>query len=137
AVQAQIARNMLTSGNWVTARLDGVIYLEKSPLIYWLMAVAYKLFGVYDWAARIPIALSCIGLWLFTRILIPDVMLTFTVALAMWAFLRCLEEDERHPRAWAAVFAASLASGFLLKSMVGVLFPIAAGGIYLVVTRQL
>ncbi len=167
AVQAQIARNMLTSGNWVTARIDGVIYLEKSPLIYWLIAVAYKLFGVHDWAARLPIALSCIGLtwltaafgmwalgkragfyaglcistciglWLFTRILIPDVMLTFTVALAMWAFLRCLDEDERHPRAWAAVFAASLAIGFLLKSMIGVLFPIAAGGIYLVVTRQL
>ena len=158
---------MLTSGDWVTARLDGVVYLEKSPLVYWLMAMAYKLFGVHDWAARIPIALSCIGLawltaafgmwafgkrsgffaglcmstciglFLFTRILIPDVMLTFTVALAMWAFLRCLEEDERHPRAWAAVFAASLALGFLLKSMVGVLFPVAASGIYLFVTRQL
>ena len=37
AVQAQIARNMLTSGDWVTARLDGVPYLEKSPLIYWLI----------------------------------------------------------------------------------------------------
>ncbi len=32
AVQAQIARNMLTSGDWVTARLDGVVYLEKAPL---------------------------------------------------------------------------------------------------------
>ena len=38
AVQAQIARNMLTSGDWVTARLDGVPYLEKAPLIYWLIA---------------------------------------------------------------------------------------------------
>ena len=38
AVQAQIARNMLHSGDWVTARLDGVVYLEKSPLIYWLIA---------------------------------------------------------------------------------------------------
>src|SRR5215470_15451135 len=54
AVQAQIARNMLVSGDWVTARLDGVAYLEKSPLIYWLMAVSYKIFGVHDWAARIP-----------------------------------------------------------------------------------
>ena len=45
AVQAQIARNMLTSGDWVTARLDGVIYLEKSPLIYWLIAISYKIFG--------------------------------------------------------------------------------------------
>ena len=38
AVQAQIARNMLTSGDWVTARLDGVAYLEKSPLHYWINA---------------------------------------------------------------------------------------------------
>ncbi len=54
AVQAQIARNMLTSGDWVTARIDGIIYLEKSPLIYWLIAISYKIFGAFDWAARIP-----------------------------------------------------------------------------------
>ena len=54
AVQAQIARNMLTSGDWVTARLDGVAYLEKAPLVYWIIAIFYKIFGVYDWAARIP-----------------------------------------------------------------------------------
>ena len=57
AVQAQIARNMLTSGDWVTARLDGVVYLEKAPLVYWAMAAGYTIFGVHDWAARIPIAL--------------------------------------------------------------------------------
>src|SRR5881275_952479 len=44
AVQAQIARNMLQSGDWVTARLNGVAYLEKSPLNYWVMAVSFKLF---------------------------------------------------------------------------------------------
>ena len=44
AVQAQIARNMLDSGDWVTARLDGVAYLEKSPLVYWMMAVSYQSF---------------------------------------------------------------------------------------------
>src|ERR1035438_8520790 len=37
AVQATIARNMLSSGDWVTARLDGVASLEKSPLTYWMM----------------------------------------------------------------------------------------------------
>ena len=141
AVQGQIAANMLSSGDWVTARLNGVIYLEKSPLMYWLIAISYKIFGVYDWAARIPIALSsialawitaafgrwafgkragfnaglciatCIGLWLFTRILIPDVMLTFTITLSMWAFLRVLDEVEQHPRSWAYVFAASLGPG--------------------------
>ena len=41
AVQAQIARNMLQSGDWVTARLDGVAYLEKSPLKYWMIAVSF------------------------------------------------------------------------------------------------
>ncbi len=135
AVQAQIARNMLTSGDWVTARLDGVVYLEKAPLVYWAIAASYAIFGAHDWAARIPIALSaialcwltmafgawafgkragfyaglcmatCIGLFLFTRILIPDVILTFTVALAMWAFLRAIDEQEPHPRFWAFLLA--------------------------------
>src|SRR5207245_7641150 len=74
AVQAQIARNMLASGDWVTARLDGVPYLEKAPLIYWAIAISYKIFGVHDWVARIPIALSAIALcWL-------------TAAFGAWAF---------------------------------------------------
>jgi 4-amino-4-deoxy-L-arabinose transferase-like glycosyltransferase len=167
AVQAQIARNMLTSGDWVTARLDGVAYLEKAPLIYWTIAVFYKLFGVADWIARIPVALSaialcwltaafgawafgwraglyaglclstCAGLFLFTRILIPDVMLTAMVALAMWAFLRALDEEEPRPRLWALVLAACLGTGLLLKSMVGVLFPVAAALLYLCFTGQL
>jgi len=167
AVQAQIARNMLTSGDWVTARLDGVPYLEKAPLVYWLIAASYKTFAYHDWAARIPIALSamalcwltaafgawafgkragfyaglcmstCIGLFLFTRILIPDVMLVFTVTLAMWAFLRALDPEEPHPRFWAFVLAANLGLGLLLKSLIGVLFPVASGLIYLLLTRQL
>jgi 4-amino-4-deoxy-L-arabinose transferase-like glycosyltransferase len=167
AVNAQIARTMLTSGDWVTARLDGVAYLEKSPLLYWAIAVSYKIFGVHDWAARIPVALSaiglcwltaafgiwafgrragfyaglivatCIGLFLFTRVLIPDVMLTLTIALGMWGFLRALDEQEPHPRFWAFVLAASLGVGLLLKSTVAVLFPVAAGAIYLFLTHQL
>jgi 4-amino-4-deoxy-L-arabinose transferase-like glycosyltransferase len=167
AVQAQIARTMLASGDWVTARLDGVLYLEKAPLIYWLIAIFYRIFGVADWVARLPVALAsialallsslfgmwafgkragfyaglcmstCVGLFLFTRIQIPDVMLTFTIALALWAFLRALEEEEKRPRLWAAIFAASLGLGLLLKSLVGILFPIAAALIYLYVSKQL
>src|SRR5579871_3405602 len=68
AVQAQIGRNMLDSGDWVTARLDGVAYLEKSPLKYWLIAISFKIFGVHDWAARLPVALSAVVLcWLVFR----------------------------------------------------------------------
>ena len=167
AIQAQIARNMLTSGDWVTARLDGVSYLEKAPLIYWIIAISYKIFGAHDWAARIPIVLSilalawltaaigvwafgkraglyaglcmgtCAGVFLFTRILIPDVMLTFTIALAMWAFLRALDEQEPHARLWAFVLAASLGIGLLLKSLVSVVFPVATALIYLSFTKQL
>ena len=80
---------------------------------------------------------TCIGLFLFTRVLIPDVMLTFTVALGMWAFLRALDEEEPHPRFWAFVLAANLGLGLLLKSLIGVLFPLAAGVIYLWITHQL
>ena len=69
AVQAQISRNMLDSGDWVTARLDGVAYLEKSPLKYWMIAVCYKLLGVHDWVARLPVALFAVVLlcWLIAR----------------------------------------------------------------------
>src|SRR5207253_4821838 len=68
AVQAQIARNMLQSGDWVTPHLDGIAYLEKSPLKYWLMAVSFAIFGVRDWAARIPLALSGVALcWVTFR----------------------------------------------------------------------
>jgi 4-amino-4-deoxy-L-arabinose transferase-like glycosyltransferase len=167
AVQAQIARNMLVSGDWVTARLDGLAYLEKPPLVYWAVAGSYKIFGVHDWSARIPGALSvialcllttafgiwafgkkagfyaglcmstCIGLFLFTRIILPDVMLVFTIAFAMWGFLRVLDENEPHPRVWAALIAASLGAGLLLKSLIGVVFPAGAALIYLTLTRQL
>jgi hypothetical protein len=167
AVQAQIAANMLKSGDWVTARLDGVAYLEKAPLLYWIIAIFFKIFIVADWVARLPIALACvglalltaafarwafgdrealysglviatcIGLFLFTRILIPDVILTLTIALSLWAFLRVLEEDEPHPKRWAAILAVSIGAGLLLKSLIGVVFPIGAGLVYLFFTEQL
>ena len=103
AVQAQIARNMIDSGDWVTPHLDGIAYMEKSPLKYWLIAASFKIFGVRDWAARLPVSLSavllcwlvfrmgawawsvkaglyaglamstCVGLFLFTRFQIPEV----------------------------------------------------------------
>ena len=80
---------------------------------------------------------TCVGLFLFTRVQIPDVMLTFTIELAMWAFLRSLDEEEKQPRLWAAIFGASLGVGLLLKSLIAVVFPIAAAVIYLYATKQL
>lgn len=167
AVQAQIARNMLESGDWVTARLDGVPYLEKAPLKYWMIACSYAVFGVHDWAARLPVALSVLGLaalvyfmgcwafseaagffaalvlgtsigtFLFTRILIPDITLTLAIALAIWGMLRALDGQEPRPRLWAAVFWLAMAAGVLLKGLIGVVFPCAAGFLWLAWQRRL
>ena len=80
---------------------------------------------------------TSVGLFLFTRVLLPDVMLTASIALVMWAFLRVLDDEEPHPRLWAALLAAGLGLGLLLKSLIGVVFPLAAIFIYLAFTRQL
>lgn len=167
AVQASIAKTMLQTGDWITAHLDGVKYLEKPPLKWWLIAIFFKLFGIHDYVARLPLALmtillcwltfrmgawafgaragfyaglvlsTCIGLFLFTRVLIVDAQLTLLIALAIWSVLRALDQDEPHPRRWALVFWASLAVGVLFKGLIGALFPLAAAFLYLLSTRQL
>lgn len=167
AVQAQIARNMLASGDWVTARLDGVAYLEKSPLIYWMMAASFRMFGVHDWSARLPLALAVvllcwvtyrfgrwafdeeaglyagialgtsIGLFLFTRILIPDAMVTLSITGAIWAWLRLLEPESERSTFWVCILGLCLGAGLLLKGLIAIVFPIAAGLAYMTVTRQL
>jgi hypothetical protein len=167
AVQAQIARNMLASGDWVTARLDGIAYLEKSPLIYWMMAVSYRIFGVHEWAARVPLALSVVllcwvtyrfaawsfeettglyagivlstsvGLFLFTRILIPDAIVTLCVTGAIWAWLRLLEPDDGLRLYWSLLLGVCLGMGLLLKGLIAAGFPVMAGLTYMAATRQL
>jgi 4-amino-4-deoxy-L-arabinose transferase-like glycosyltransferase len=158
---------MLASGDWVTARLDGVAYLEKSPLIYWMMAATYRIFGVHDWAARLPLAFSCVllcwvtfrfarwafgddaglysglalatcaGLFLFTRILIPDAIVTLTITGAIWAWLRLLEPDEQNTRKWSVVLGVCMGCGLLSKGLIAIVFPILAGLVYMAITRQL
>jgi len=167
AVQATIARNMRTSGDWVTPHLNHVVYMEKPPLKYWLIAVSYLIFGVHDWAARLPLIIStlalcwltmrfgrwaygrregvnaglilatCIGLFLFTRILIVEAMLTLAITLALWAMLRALDPGEPHPGRWAAVIPLSMALAVLLKGLIGVVFPVGIAVVYLFLTRQL
>ena len=153
AVQAQIARNMLDSGDFVTARLNGIAYIEKAPLKYWLIALSFKIFGVHDWAARLVIGLAAvltcwvtsrfgawamgplcglysglvlstsIGLFLFTRIMIPDPLLVLFIVLAMWSFLRALDSEEKHAKWWARAFWASMALGLLTKGLIATVFP--------------
>ncbi len=164
SVQAQIARNMLQSDDWVTARLDGIKYLEKAPLWYWLIAAGFKTLGVADWVARIPVVLSIVllcwcamragkwaagertgfyaglilatstGMYLFTRILIPDVCLTLAITVSLWGFLRAIDQSEPHPRWWAAISAASIGVGILLKGLIAAVFPIGICLVFLLLT---
>src|SRR6185369_3480619 len=53
---AQIAREMFARHDWVTPVLNGTAWLEKPVLYYWGAIVSYSIFGVHDWAARIPTA---------------------------------------------------------------------------------
>jgi 4-amino-4-deoxy-L-arabinose transferase-like glycosyltransferase len=167
AVQAQIARNMLSSKDWVSARLDCVAYLEKAPLIYWMIAASYQIFGAHDWAARLPLAISAVilcwvtyrfgrwafdeeaglfagvalatsaGLFLFTRILIPDATLTLAITGAIWAWLSLLEGKENHPLGWSLLLGACLGVGLLVKGLVAVVFPLMTALIYMTLNRQL
>lgn len=167
STQAQISRTMLQSGDWVTPRLDGVAYLEKAPLKYWLIAICFQIFGVHDWAARIPTAVctillcwltarfarwginervgfyaglslaTCIGLFLFTRVLITDVMLTLPITFAIWAALRATDSREAHPRLWAVGFWVAMAAAILFKGLIGAVFPVGALVVYVIVRREI
>jgi 4-amino-4-deoxy-L-arabinose transferase-like glycosyltransferase len=167
ATQASISKTMLETGDWVTPHLDGVKYMEKPPLKYWIIAVFFKLFGLHDYVARLPLAITtvllcwltfrigvwafgvragfyaglvlstCIGLFLFTRVLIGDAQLTFTITLAVWSFLRAVDQKERRPRLWGLLFWASIGTGLLLKGLIGALFPFASAFLFLLFTRQL
>ena len=125
-VHAEAAREMATSGDWVTLHINGGFrYLEKAPLMYWCTAVSFKLFGVHEWSARLPLALGVLALllivyrlgrrvygeeggfysalvlatgfgpFIFTRILIPDMAVGLWLALGFDFFLTTLEQAER------------------------------------------
>ncbi len=167
AVNATLARNMLESGDWVTGRLNGVLYVDKAPLNYWLMAGSYRMFGVHDWAARIPMGLAAVtlcwltfrfawwafslqaGLWsglvlagslgmfLFTRVRIPDIALTLAVTAVIWALVRALDEEEPETYCFPLLLGAGLAAGVLLKGLLGLLFPVGIGGVYMLLGGRL
>lgn len=59
---AEVPREMVASGNWLEMRMLGYRYYEKTPLTYWLVAPAIKLFGAHDWAVRVPLLLNGLGL---------------------------------------------------------------------------
>src|SRR5260370_1717261 len=163
----QSAGTLRDAGDWIGPRIEGMAYLEKPPLKYWLIAISYTIFGVHDWSARIPIALSalllcwmtaqfgawafgapvgiyaglclatCAGLFLFTRVLISDVMLTLAITLAIWSLVRALDEAEPHPSLWAVLMWASLGTGLLIKGLIPIGFPVPVLLLFLLFERRL
>jgi 4-amino-4-deoxy-L-arabinose transferase-like glycosyltransferase len=88
---AEIPREMLASGDWITPRLDDLKYFEKPPLQYWATAVAYEAFGLRQWSSRlwsVGLAFACLPLvfaWV-ARLYGRDSALLALTALAVSPF---------------------------------------------------
>jgi 4-amino-4-deoxy-L-arabinose transferase-like glycosyltransferase len=64
SVYIQIAREMLQRHDYVTPYINGIRFFDKPPLMYWMAAGSMHLFGIHDWAARLPLALAVLALLL-------------------------------------------------------------------------
>ena len=161
ATHANAAQHMARSGDWVTLYVNGVRYLEKPPLPYWLVAIDYRIFGYNVFSTHLPMSLAVlanavlawvwarrafsdraafyaalailttVGVFLFTRVFIPEAILCFFLALALWAFLTALE-DRRPNRLYIAY--SSLAVALLTKGLIAPVFFLAAVAPYLAIT---
>jgi 4-amino-4-deoxy-L-arabinose transferase-like glycosyltransferase len=71
AAHAQAAQYFSENSDWVSAKINGIRYIEKPPLPYWIVAVSFKIFGQNAFATHLPNALAMLGLtwlsWLWTR----------------------------------------------------------------------
>ncbi|MDR2697576.1 MAG: glycosyltransferase family 39 protein, partial [Holophagales bacterium] len=89
---AEIPREMIATGDWLTPHLNGVLYFEKPPLQYWLSAIFMKLFGESAFAARLPLALAAFltmyAVWRLARRLgsIRPVWASFTVVSCLLVY---------------------------------------------------
>ena len=126
---AAVARNMLRAGDWITPRVNGVRYFDKPPLLYWLMASAFRLLGSGEAAARLGSALPAVGvavvtawignrlggprvgliaglmvaanleLYLFARLVKPDLLFVLCITLAFAGFIAAYLERGGGPSA--------------------------------------
>jgi 4-amino-4-deoxy-L-arabinose transferase-like glycosyltransferase len=164
STHAEAAREMFVTGDYVTLHVNGVRYLEKAPLPYWLVAISYRVFGVNEFATRLPMAVSVLllgllalvwarrafgectgiyaglfvytaaGVFLFTRILIPDVLLSLLIAASLYFFLTALEAGGEAWR-WYAGYAC-IALGVLTKGLIALAFSGGAAVLYLGITGE-
>ncbi len=164
STHAEAAREMLAHADYVTLHVNGIRYLEKAPLPYWLVAAGYRLFGINEFAARLPTALAvlllgwlgmawgrrafgersgiyaglfvltCAGVYLFTRIFIPDVLLSLLIAASLYFLLTALEFSGEAWR-WYAGYAC-VALAVLTKGLVALVFVGMPAVIYLAITGE-
>lgn len=161
-----IAYEMLGRGDWVIPHLNGLPYLEKPPLYFWLTAMTFWVFGLSEWATRLWSALAALGTvtltWrigrrlygapagllaglavatvvgnaLYVRRASTDQLFVFCLTLAMYGFLRDAERADRG-RARFLLFYLGAALGVLAKGFIGVVIPLLIVGIGMAVVGRL
>lgn len=161
---AEVSREMLKSGDWLVPTLHGLVHPQKSPIIYWLIAGSFKVFGHHEWAARLPGALAAVGIaWLtfltgrylfgtrvgiaatvvlvtsleffaLARVLTPDMVLTFWITAAIAAFARWISQPQRSR--WIWMFFAAMGIGFLTKGPMGIVVPVSAAVAWQIAGRR-
>jgi len=159
STHAEAAREMLVSGDYVTLHVNGVRYLEKAPLMYWLVVLSYRLFGVNESATRLPTLVAMLllallamrwakrayggragvyaglfvstaaGYYLFTRILIPEAILSLLITTAFYLFLTALDEPDSSWRWYGGYICLALA--VLTKGLVALIFVGVTAAAYL------
>jgi 4-amino-4-deoxy-L-arabinose transferase-like glycosyltransferase len=164
ATHANAARHMVISGDLVTLTVNGIRYLEKAPLPYWLDALSFRIFGFNTFAAHLPQAigvlllallgyhwsrrawgertafytglavLTSVGVFLFTRIYIPEVLLSLFLSIGLYCLLRTLEPGTAKPRRYAYMMWVVLALAVLTKGLVALVFFFGAAILYLAFT---
>lgn len=162
---AEIPREMIASGNYVTPQLNGVVYLEKPPLFYWANALSFLLLGESEFSARFfTAAASAAGIlltywmgaalsgWrtgLYAAIVLStslyhyaigrlntlDMTLAVTLLLAIFPAYLYLSERRAH-RGYLYLSYAAAGLAFLTKGLVGVVFPAAVIVVWLVFSRR-
>lgn len=161
---AEIGREMAASGDWLIPRLNGFEHFQKPPVLYWATAVSLLLFGVNEWAARLPSALAALGTlyltwriatvffgpWaraaavlillstaefvLLSRTLTPDMMLTFWITLSIACLVELVAGGGGRP--WRVGFFVAMGLGFLCKGPLALLVPVSAAACWQIGLRR-
>ncbi|HEX5884012.1 MAG TPA: glycosyltransferase family 39 protein [Pyrinomonadaceae bacterium] len=156
---AQIGREMFLTGDFITPRLGGHTWFEKPALLYWMIAAAFKIFGVSEWSARIGPAIcglltigavwwvgreidlgfpsllitaTCLGLVVFSRAASFDVVVTMTTT---WSLAFFLMYQLRSRRVLLIGFYSFVGLSLLAKGLVGIVVPFGVAGLYYLLRR--